>query len=257
MCLITFSWQPEGERPLTLVANRDEFYQRPTLPVHFWKDHPHILGGKDIEAGGTWLAFSRKGRFAAITNYRELPVPEGKKSRGALVKNFLTEDISPEAYLNSTIRNKDQYAGFNLLLGTQQQLFYYSNKLPDNQFQVLSPGIYGLCNHLLETPWPKLVAARNQLTKLLKEKATSEQFIEMMHDNAQAKDELLPNTGISLGAERLLSSRFITSDNYGTRNTSVILLDKSGAVQWTEQNYHTRGRVGERLFFEATPGQKG
>lgn len=254
MCLIVFSWQPDGEIPLTLVANRDEFYHRPTLPVHFWKDHSHILGGKDMEAGGTWLAFCRKGRFAAITNYRERPVPTGKKSRGALVKDFLTEDIAPEAYLSSIIQNKSHYAGFNLLLGTRQQLFFYSNKLPDDQFQKLSPGIYGLCNHLLETPWPKLVTARNQLTELLKEKATPEHFIEMMHDNSQAKDELLPDTGIGLAAERLLSSRFIASDNYGTRNTSVIQLDKSGSLQWAEQNYQSQGRVGEKFFFKTTFG---
>lgn len=250
MCLITFSWQPGSEKPLTLVANRDEFYRRPTLPVHFWKDHPHILGGQDLEAGGTWLAFSCKGRFAAITNYRELPVLKRKKSRGALVKDFLTENISPEVYLNSIIQNKTHYAGFNLLLGTQQQLLYYSNRLPDNQFQKLSPGIYGLCNHLLDTPWPKLMAAKNGLTNLLRNQGTPEQLIEMMHDSTQERDELLPDTGVGLTRERLLSSRFIASDNYGTRNTSVIQLDNSGVLQWTEQNYHPMGDVGERLFFE-------
>lgn len=249
MCLIVFSWRPDSETPLILVANRDEFYQRPTLPVHFWKDHPYILGGRDLEAGGTWLAFSRKGRFAAITNFRELPVPEGKISRGALVKDFLAKDISPETYLNSIIQNKNHYAGFNLLLGTQQQIFYYSNKAPDEHYQILSPGVYGLCNHLLETPWPKLLAARNQLTELLEKKVAPEQFIDMMHDNTQAKDELLPNTGVGLNAERLLSSRFIASDNYGTRNTSAIRLDNSGTLEWTEQNYHAKGKVGERQFF--------
>ena len=264
MCLLAFSWQPDEEDVLTLVANRDEFYQRPTLPVHFWEDHDHILGGKDLEAKGSWLAVSRKGRFAALTNYREVPPSKGKReappskgkiSRGALVKDFLAEDASPEAYLSSIIQNKDRYAGFNLLLGTQQQLYYYSNRLGSDQFQTLSPGIYGLCNSLLDTPWPKLLAARNQLAELLHAKALPEQFIEMMRDSSQAKDELLPETGIGTTAERLLSSCFIASDNYGTRNTSVIRLHQSGALQWTEQNYQPAGEAGVRLFFEMTLNQ--
>ena len=254
MCLIAFSWQPDSETPLTLVANRDEFYQRPTQPVHFWKDYSHILGGRDLEAGGSWLAFSRKGRFAALTNYRELPIPVGKKSRGNLVKDFLIDDISPTTYLTSIARQKHDYAGFNLLIGTQTELLYYSNKLPDNQFKKLSPGVYGLCNHLLDTPWPKLLAAKNGLTKLLQKKAEPEQFIEMMHDNTQAKEEELPDTGIGLAREKLLSSRFIASENYGTRNTSVIQLDKSRVLRWAEQNYHLKGASGEKLLFETTFG---
>ena len=250
MCLIVFSWQPGSGVPLTLVANRDEFYQRPALPVHFWENAPDILGGKDMEAGGSWLAFSRKGRFAALTNYRELPIPTGKKSRGVLVADFLTQDISPEAYLSSIIDHKNDYAGFNLLLGSQQQLYYYSNKLPDDRFQKLAPGTYGLCNHLLETPWPKLVAARTLLASLLKQNASAEALIGMMHDNSQAKEELLPDTGIGLAREKLLSSRFIASDSYGTRNTSVIQLDKTGTLHWTEQNYNPKGAIGKKLFFE-------
>ena len=218
--------------------------------MHFWKDDSHILGGRDLEAGGGWLAFSRRGRFAALTNYRELPIPTGKQSRGNLVRNFLSGDMSPTDYLTSVARNKDDYAGFNLIIGTQAELFYYSNKLPDNQFKTLSPGVYGLCNHLLDTPWPKLVAARKGLTELLQTRAKPDQFIELMHDNTQAKDELLPNTGISLSAERLLSSRFIASDNYGTRNTSVIQLDSDNELRWTEQNYHVHGVSGEQQFFE-------
>ena len=254
MCLIAFSWQPDSETPLTMVANRDEFYQRPTLPVHFWEDSSHILGGKDLEAGGSWLAFSRKGRFAALTNYRELPIPTGKKSRGDLVRNFLTDDISPTDYLTSIAQSKNNYAGFNLLIGTRRELFYYSNKLPDNQFKMLSSGVYGLCNHLLDTPWPKLMSARNRLTTLLQKKAEPEQLIEMMHDNTQAKEELLPDTGIGLESEKLLSSCFIASDNYGTRNTSIIQFDQSGYLCWTEQNYHSKGFSGERQFFETTFG---
>lgn len=254
MCLIAFSWQPDSEMPLTLVANRDEFYQRPTLPVHFWKEYAHILGGRDLEAGGGWLAFSRKGRFAALTNFRELPIPTDKKSRGNLVRNFLTDDISPTAYLTSIAQNKNDYAGFNLIIGTQTELFYYSNKSLDNQFQALSPGVYGLCNHLLDTPWPKLVAARNGLIELLAKTSEPDPLIELMHDNTPAKDELLPSTGISLAGEKLLSSRFIASDNYGTRNTSVIQLDKDNKLQWTEQNYHSNGVSGERQLFEMTFG---
>ena len=254
MCLIALSWQPDSEMPLSLVANRDEFYHRPASPVHFWEDHPVILGGKDLEAGGTWLAVSQKGRFAAITNYREVPIPQGKKSRGALVKDFLISEASPEAYLNLIKQNKTDYAGFNLLLGTGKELFYYSNKSPENQYQNLPAGIYGLCNHLLDTPWPKLVAARSKFTELLKENASPERFIEMMHDNTQAKEALLPDTGVGLSREKLLSSRFIASDNYGTRNTSVIRLDKSGTLRWTEQNYQPQGKVGEKLFFETAFG---
>lgn len=250
MCLIALSWQPDSEIPLTLMANRDEFYQRPALPVHFWKDHPHILGGRDLEAGGGWLAFSRNGRFAALTNYRELPIPTNKQSRGDLVRNFLADDISPTDYLSAIKQARDQYAGFNLLIGTQTELFYYSNKLPENQFKRLLPGVYGLCNHLLDTPWPKLVAARNGLTELLNQKAEPNQFIEFMYDNTQAEDELLPDTGIGHAREKLLSSRFIASNDYGTRNTSVIQIAKRHRLRWTEQNYLPGGIPGERHFFE-------
>lgn len=249
MCLIIFSWQPEGEFPLVMAANRDEFYQRPACPVHYWNDNPNVFGGLDLESGGTWLAVSKTGRFAAVTNYREVPVVKEKHSRGELVKNYLYGNQNPVDYLKTVLENSHQYSGFNLLVGDFSSIFYFSNRTQAKEILELKPGYYGLCNHLLGTPWPKLIRARRKVIDHIQENRADPDFlISVMHDQGKVPDHELPDTGIGLERERLLSSPFIASDSYGTRNTSILIMDKTGHLQWTEQNYKAGGQEGDRLI---------
>ncbi len=249
MCLISFSWQPEAKYPLVLVANRDEFYARPTDKVNYWKDNPDILGGRDLQANGSWLAINKKGRFAAVTNYREIPIIQGELSRGNLVRDFLETEQSPEEYLSIIHNQANKYSGFNLLIGDKSGLFYYSNRM--NQIVSLKPGVHALCNHLLDTPWPKLAAAKQKLSTALDcdNHCQPEALIKMMNNASQASDDSLPRTGIAIDREKMLSSRFIASNDYGTRNTSVLILDDQGTLSWSEQNYSEHGVAGEQLEF--------
>ena len=155
MCLILFAYRSLPDYRLVLAANRDEFYDRPTRHVAFWDDAPEILAGRDLKAGGTWMGITKKGRFAAITNYRDSGMTiENAPSRGDLVKDFLIGKSRPHDYLES-LQNKGQdYNGFNLIIGDGNELFYYSNR--DGNIHNIEPGVHGLSNHLLNTPWPKV-----------------------------------------------------------------------------------------------------
>lgn len=249
MCLIVFSWNPDSDYPLVVLANRDEFHQRPTQAIHYWKDDPDILGGKDLQSGGSWLAFSNKARLAAVTNYREVPAPESKLSRGKLVKDFVCGTTSSTEYLSQLSDSADLYSGFNLLVWDGKTLCYFSNRM--NEIKTLATGIYGLCNHLLDTPWPKLVKAKRLFSDHLKYQTPDhDQLIKIMNDNEQAAAHLLPNTGIGLENERQLSSCFIKGENYGTRNTSALILDSKGSFKWVEQNYASHGVAETRQHFQ-------
>ncbi|MRI33115.1 hypothetical protein EOPP23_08980 [Endozoicomonas sp. OPT23] len=249
MCLISFSWQPEAKYPLVMVANRDEFYARPTAQVHYWEDNPDVLGGRDLQANGSWLAINKKGRFAAVTNYREVPIIQGELSRGNLVRDFLENGQSPEEYLSIIHNQADMYSGFNLLIGDKNGIYYYSNRM--NEVVKLKPGVHALCNHLLDTPWPKLTAAKQGLSSALDcdNHCQPESLIQIMNNASQASEDSLPSTGISIEREKLLSSRFIASNDYGTRNTSVLILNDQGELNWLEQNYSEQGVKGEQLEF--------
>ena len=250
MCLIIFSWQPEMDYSLILAANRDEFYSRPTRPLHHWEDNPDILGGRDDQGQGSWLAVNRQGKIAAITNYREVPAINSQQSRGQLVSDFLRKNIKATDYL-SLIKSQDTfYAGFNLLIGDQTGLHYYSNR--SQQAFSLQPGVYGLSNHLLNTPWPKLQKATNQLARLLRSNQYNPpvaSLLKLMNDTAKPSDAELPDTGIGLEKERLLSSCFIKSKNYGTRNTSILKWSSQGRLDWYEHLFEPQGRPGRKLTF--------
>ncbi|UYM18685.1 NRDE family protein [Endozoicomonas euniceicola] len=241
MCLIIFSWQPDAQNPLVLVANRDEFYDRPTAPVQFWEDYPEIFGGRDKKAWGSWLALSRSGRFAAVTNYRQWPAPEGEISRGQLVKDCLNSSLSTHAFIKNVQKNAHRYSGFNFLAGSINELYYYSNI--EGVAKKLEPGVYGLCNKLLNSPWPKLEKTRDAVAKALNNDnfAEPETLLHIMQDTTRFPDHLLPDTGIGRERERLLSSAFINSPDYGTRNTSVLMFNRNKAASWHEQTYGTEG----------------
>lgn len=231
MCLIVFAWQVIPGMPLIAAANRDEFYDRPTAPAAWWADHPHIYAGRDLQGGGTWLGITRNGRFAAITNVR---APGDKRndapSRGRLVANYLSGTLSAQDYIREIGAKAQAYNGFNLLLGDAGQLVWYSNRGdgdPRNGAP-LAPGIYGLSNALLDTPWPKVVRTKAQFSSLLCQAAPPDTYFEMLTDTVQASDCRLPKTGVSPDMERLLSSVWIESPNYGTRSSSIVHLDQRG-----------------------------
>jgi uncharacterized protein with NRDE domain len=227
MCLIVFAWQVVPGMPLVAAGNRDEFYERPAASAGWWDDHPQVYAGKDLRAGGTWIGVSREGRFAAITNIR---APSEKRddapSRGSLVANYLKGQVSPEEYVEQISRGAHQFNGFNLLVGNRNSLIWYSNRGREDarNGKPLAPGIYGLSNELLDSPWPKVVRTKAQFASLLCQGAPEEAYFEMLADTTRAPDCRLPKTGVSLEWERLLSAVCIESPEYGTRASTVAQL---------------------------------
>ncbi len=230
MCLIVFAWQVMPGVPLIAASNRDEFYARPALPAHHWTDHPEIYAGRDLEGGGTWLGVAqtagKKGnRFGAVTNVR-LPhlLKENAPTRGLLVSDYLTSNLTPEEYIRDIKRRAWRYNGFNLLIGDGDTLIWYSNvglMNPQNGLP-LEPGIYGLSNALLDDPWPKVVRTRAQFASLLAIDAPEEAYFDMLSDTTKAPDRLLPHTGVSYEWEKRLSAVCIDSPTYGTRASTLV-----------------------------------
>lgn len=241
MCLIAFAWQM-SERPLLLLGNRDEFHPRRTRAATFWNEEgqPQLLAGKDLEAGGTWLGVTRSGRFAALTNIRAPQAPNGPHSRGKLVLNYLIGQMSPADYLNSLVDERDNYAGFNLLAGNMQQLWHLNSQ--EGQPQKLAPGIYGLSNATLNSPWPKLQALRNSLAQHLDIDNDSDTLLELLKDSREYPDDQLPDSGIGLEWERRLSAAFILGEDYGTRACSLLSIDADGSITFVEQNFGPNGQ---------------
>ena len=242
MCLIALNWDPDSNHPLIMVSNRDEFYQRPTRKAHFWEQHPDIFGGLDMRAGGTWLAASKNGRLAAITNFRELDT-SGERSRGELTSQFLISHLSAEDYLNDVHSRHQHYAGFNLLLGDETGLWYYSNR--EHVIRKLEPGLYGLSNGLLNTPWPKVRRLKKLLKKAIHDdEITPRHLIQLLHDEKRPPDGELPETGVDPVWERMLAPCFIRSPAYGTRNSAALILNRDGELNWHEQLYDADGALG-------------
>jgi uncharacterized protein with NRDE domain len=239
MCLLLMAYRLHPDYCLVLIANRDEFYERPTLPLNFWPDAPHILAGRDLQAGGTWLGVSRKGKLAAVTNYREpARTRSDAPSRGHLVDNFLLGDLSAAAYLKMVHARASQYNGFNLVVMDPSGLYYYSNR--KSQIRRLSAGLFGLSNHLLDTPWPKVESGKERLQACLQKtrQLDSESLLDLLHDPNRPDDEMLPQTGVGLEWERTLSPLFIHSPGYGTRCSSVILLTNDGNLTFVERSFN-------------------
>jgi uncharacterized protein with NRDE domain len=237
MCLILLSYGQHPQYPLVLAANRDEFYNRATEPARFWNDHPEVLAGRDLQAGGTWLGVTRSGRIAVITNYREKESFDPQSpTRGKLVSNFLTENISAPYYLESIRHNAKAYNGFNLITGDREGLYYFSNR--NGSVQKLARGLFGLSNHLLDSPWPKVTRSKKQFELLLKPPAIDETaMFDLLSDTRTAPDEALPDTGVGLELERLLSPVFIKSPKYGTRCSTLITVDTNYKMIFVERTY--------------------
>lgn len=237
MCTIFVAFQTHPEYPLIVAANRDEFYHRPTAPAHFWEDTPNVLAGRDLEKRGTWLGVTKTGRFAALTNFRTPnEKTKGKRSRGELVTNVLNSNRQIEHILKDIKEKDSRYPGYNLLAGNHEELYYYSNV--KKELQRLEPGIYGLSNHLLNTDWPKVTAGKKEFAQILSTPPgeMTEQLFRLLRNTTTYPDELLPNTGVSLRLERILSSIFIKSEDYGTRSSTVLFMNKE-KVEFVERNY--------------------
>lgn len=225
MCLILFAYKYHPQYPMILAANRDEYYNRPSDYAKFWKDNPDILGGRDLKKMGTWMGLTRTGRFAAITNYRDPSWEiENAASRGELVSHYLNSNESADEYVKKLQHKSHHYNGFNLIFGDIHTFMYYSNKT--NVIQEVKPGIHGLSNHLLDTPWPKVVNGKHMLEDCLQHSPIqTDCLFNVLADTVKPKDKQLPNTGIGTEQERLLSPIFIKSRDYGTRSSTILMID--------------------------------
>ncbi len=246
MCLIVFAWQAHPRYRLVLAGNRDEFHARPAAPLDWWKDAPHIVGGRDMKAGGTWLAVARSGRVATVTNYREDLAPHpGTRSRGALVTRFLADDRSPLCYAEA-LEGAD-YAGFSLLAGDLRphpapELAYVSNR--GDPARALAPGIYGLSNASLDTPWPKLLRSKARLASLLEGPIDPEALLALLADREPGNsddiadaiaDDLPPETA------RAIAAPFVVTPEYGTRCSTVLLASVTGEIDIHERRFDPGG----------------
>jgi uncharacterized protein with NRDE domain len=241
MCLITFQWQPSAENTLILSANRDEFFNRPTQTLHPWPDIEGLYAGKDLSQGGTWLGVNNSGRFAALTNHRDMTIkdPESPISRGNLALDFLASNINPLEYLQTLEDKAEQYGGYNLIVADKNQMAYFSNRAQQAP-RILTPGIYGLSNALLDSPWPKLQLAKQQLNDWLSKKIPEQPLVGLLASTAIEEDSLLPNTGIGLATERMLSSQKIISPNYGTRCSTGLIINRQ-SIQIDEISWQANG----------------
>ena len=255
MCLMLLAYDVHPGYRLILAANRDEFYDRPTLPMAFWADHPDILAGRDLKGGGTWLGITRSGKFSAITNYREPGGPKADApSRGHLASAFLSGNSPSRTYIEAVSAVGQRYSGFNLIAGDASGLYYYSNR--GYGIQRLQPGWYGLSNHLLNTPWPKVEKGIALLKAAVSGAApvNVDTIFHLLKNREAPPDDRLPDTGFGMAWERTLSPLFILSPGYGTRSSSVMLVGENGSVQVAEQTYHPGYDLGQhplqQLFFQ-------
>lgn len=239
MCLITFAYKKHPKYELILAGNRDEFYDRPTRSARFWKEEGQsdLLAGKDLKAGGTWLGINKDGRWGALTNYRDPTIiKKDPPSRGELVTDYLTSDNSAIEYLQDLSTTAQNYNGFNLLLWDSGHFYHFSNQ--SKRMTTIEPGIHGISNALLDTSWPKLNRANNKLEELISsENIEKEKLFDLLQDQTKAADDDLPVTGIPRDLEKAISSIFIKTESYGTRCSTILLIDKNGNVEFTERTF--------------------
>ena len=249
MCLIFLSYHQNPKYPLIVLANRDEFFERPTEAASFW-DGNKVLAGKDLEAGGSWLGITRKGSMAMITNYRDMTNIKPKApTRGKLVSDFLRGDLNTKHYLLGLDQSADFYNGYNIILGTLKDPWYYSNY--QKKIYQLGTGLYGLSNELLDSPWPKVQKGKSELSELfLNDSLQIDALFEQMRNSEQGPEAELPDTGIGLAMEKILSPMFIKTEGYGTRCTTLITLDNSGNVYFEERTYSPNNSEFSPVVFE-------
>jgi len=243
MCLLVFAWKFHPQYRLVVAANRDEFHERPSAPLGWWSDDPRILAGRDLKSGGTWMGAARSGRFGIVTNFRDLerpPSPDAP-SRGELVTRFLVGATSPKEYLDDLRGRAPRYAGFNLLVGGPRALYYFTNR-DDHEPRPLEPGVFGLSNHWLDSPWPKLLRTRAALTELISwDRIEPEALFGLLADRRPAESEEQPDTGLPSDWERALSAPFVVHERYGTRCSTLLLVERSGHTTMHERRFDATG----------------
>lgn len=247
MCLIVFAWRAHPDYRLVLAANRDEFHVRPSQALHFWPDNPDVLAGRDLQAGGTWLAAHRGGRFATVTNYREQQRTGGKlASRGALVTDFVTSDENAGSF-SAAIEGK-KYAGFSLLTADDDDLYYVSNR--GDPALCLEAGIYGLSNASLDTPWPKVRRSREAMSQLLESNTMDETALyRLMSDRTRAAVSDVDDKHLPFELARALTAPFIVTPDYGTRCSTVMLWSNDGKIVLGERRFDAAGNLSGKSSF--------
>jgi len=241
MCLILFAWRVHPRYRLVLAANRDEFHARPSAAAAFWEDRHDLLGGRDLESMGTWLGMTRAGRVAAVTNVRDGRVtpPSDAPSRGRLTSDFLRSDATPAQFAEAVSRDAGTYRGFNLLVADRDELWWMSNR--GNGARRLEPGVYGVANELLDTPWPKVTAGKAALERVVRTGPSLASLLALLDDTHVYADDELPDTGVGLARERMLAPVRIVSPLYGTRCSSAVLVEATGRAQFAERSYEADG----------------
>ncbi len=247
MCLVVLGWQQHPDLPLIVAGNRDEFHARPTKDAHWWPDKPEIVGGRDLQAAGTWLALCSNGRFATVTNYRDADLPSAKlRSRGHLVTDFLEASDDPLDYLNSI--DGANYAGFNLLVSDGVTLAWGSNR--GEKARVLPPGIYGLSNALLDSPWHKVVRSKTALATLIGENRVNEtELFRLLNDRCKAPVDQIETDRLPFATAHAISAPFIVLPDYGTRCSTVAFCNSDGVWRFHERRFDAQGnRTGDTTF---------
>lgn len=247
MCLLTFAYDTHPQYRLVFAGNRDEFYDRPTAPATFWDDAPHVLAGRDQVARGTWLGVTKNGYWGTVTNVRALgDYRPDARSRGALVAEYLETEPDPATYLRDIADTADEYNGFNLLLGTPERVLYLSSQ--SKAVRSVSPGIHGLSNDQLDTPWPKVEAAKKKLRSVLDDDPSHSDLLALLYDPEPFPASQLPDTGVGKEKERQLSPLFIEGEQYGTRSSTVLLIDREGGITFVERTYEQGTKRDTRRF---------
>ncbi len=248
MCLIAIAWRAHPRFPLVVAANRDEWRERPAEAAHWWPDHPEILAGRDLKAGGTWMGVTKGGRFAAVTNFRD---PSDKRStalsRGALVTGFLLDRRAPVEFLADLASRAALFNGFNLVVGDGTTLLGLGSRDPA-PFEI-APGVHGLSNHRLDEPWPKVIRAKAAMASALGDEDPAPRLFEMLADTRGCEDSALPDTGVGIEWERRLAAPLIVGDDYGTRASTLLTMASDGAVRFEERAIGPGGAIeGVRTF---------
>lgn len=252
MCLVVIAWQVHPDYPLVVAANRDEFHERPAEAMHWWRDAPDVLAGRDLQAGGTWLAISRSGRYAGVTNVREAGTPRADaRSRGELVSRYVAGSDSALQFAEAV--DDDAYRGFNMFAGDGSELLYMSNR--GSPPRLLAPGIYGISNALLDTPWPKLLRTRERVAEVIRSGIVApEALLDLMTDRTPAPDNELPGGTADIDLARAASAPFIVHPLYGTRCSTALIRESGGATIVAERRYRRTGSTeGESSFLIEAP----